>query len=268
MRIGISHFGIRRQKMKKFKIFLSFTISLLLPVVAFSAELTEPKMYTYATYFQCDVAQEKAVDEVVAKQYAPVYDAAVKDGTIEAWGWLVHQTGGQWRRILYHSSASIEGLFTAQDVMGVKLDKAFGKTPDALSTGCRSHDDYVWEHVAGSNLDDKNTPRGKASMSVYMVCDFANEERADEIVKTVFAPVYNEYVGKGKLTSWGWLSHVIGGEYRKLSTMSAENYGDLLKVRAEILEKIFYKGNKEIGEEFSEICGSHQDYLWTIKQQS
>ncbi|WNC72640.1 hypothetical protein RGQ13_01290 [Thalassotalea psychrophila] len=254
--------------MKQFKTLMSFAISLLLPFAALSAEPKEPEMYSYATYFMCEPDKEDAADELIKTAYAPVYDAAVKDGTITGWGWLAHQTGGEWRRILYHAAPSVTGLLSAQEKMGEKLDKALGKGADAIATGCTSHVDYIWQFVAGSKPATDNSPRGKASMSVYMECDFTTEDRADEIVKTVFAPVYNEFVGKGQLTSWGWLAHVVGGKYRKLATMSAENYDDLLKARAAILNKLFMEGDKKIGEEFSSICGSHEDYLWTIKQET
>jgi len=251
--------------MKPFKIILSFVVSIILSFATMAEDKME--MYSYATYFNCDVELEPAADKEVKTNYAPIYDAAVKDGTIKGWGWLAHHTGGQWRRILYHTATSVQGLFDAQDKMAKKFDAAFGKTFDALSKGCRSHEDYIWKYEAGSPLV-KNSSRGKASMSVYMVCDFNNEDKADEIVKTKFAPIYNSFVGKGKLTSWGWMSHIIGGEYRKLATMSAENYEDLLKARAGILQTLFDgKGNKA-GKEFSEICGSHQDYLWDIKIES
>ena len=83
----------------------------------------------------------------------------------------------------------------------------------------------------------------------------------------MFAPVYDKAVADGKIKSWGWLSHVIGGEYRCLSTMSADNYGDLLAARAEILETIYGDGENPAGKEFGEICTSHTDYLWDIEHQ-
>lgn len=254
--------------MKPFKILISFIVSLILSFSAVAEKEKSQKMYSYATYFYCDVGQEDAADELVKTSYAPVYDAGVKNGSIKGWGWLAHHTGGQWRRILYHTAPTIQGLFDAQKSMGKKLDQVLGKEPDALAKGCKSHDDYIWEYVAGNRSVTEVMARGKASMSVYMVCDFNKEERADEIVKTSFAPVYDSFIGKGKLTSWGWLSHVVGGEYRKLATMSAENFADLLTARAAILEQLFYKGDKKISEEFSNICGSHQDYLWDIKIES
>ena len=64
------------------------------------------------------------------------------------------------------------------------------------------------------------------------------------------------------------MSHIIGGEYRKLATMTAENYEDLLKARAGILKTLFDDSDNKSGKAFSEICGSHQDYLWDIKIES
>jgi len=49
--------------------------------------------------------------------------------------------------------------------------------------------------------------------------------------------------------------------------MSADNYGDLLAARAEILETIYGDGENAAGKEFTEICTSHTDYLWDIEHQ-
>ncbi len=251
--------------MNKFNLLISFSVSLLLPFFALGAEPKQPEMYTYATYFSCDVVQEKAVDELVKSTYAPVYDAAVKDGTIAGWGWLAHHTGGEWRRILYHAAPSVDGLFAAQKKMGKKLDAVLGVNPDAMAKGCKTHVDNIWQFVAGSGSAAKSLPRGKAALSVYMECSFEGEENADEIFKTHFSPIYNAQIGKGKLTSWGWLSHVIGGKYRRLETLSAENYSDLLKARESILDSLYQDGKNKHAAEFSKICTSHVDYLWDIQ---
>jgi hypothetical protein len=218
--------------------------------------------YVYSTYFYCDTSTQEKADEMVAKNTYPIYDAAVADGTIKGWGWMAHHTGGQWRRIQYHTSDSIAGLLAAQETVATRMDEASGGADDGFSAICNAHDDYIWKSEAGSGA---TSSRGKASMSVYMVCDFSTEERADEIVKTVFAPVYDKAVADGKINSWGWLSHVLGGEYRRLSTMSADNYGDLIAAREEILETIYGDGENAVANEFSGICGSHTDYLWDIE---
>lgn len=260
----VSHVGLRRKTMKMFKFITSFAVSMLLPLSAFAAEKEPAEMYTYATYFTCDADKEAGVDDLIKNSYANFYNAAVKEGKIVSWGWLSHHSGGQWRRILYHTGPSIESLFTAQDFIGEQAEKELGTAADALSKGCPHHDDYVWQFVDGNGKIGEALKRGKAGMSVYFECSMTGDQRADEIVNKTFAPIYNEFIGEGKLTSWGWSSHVIGGKYRKLATMTAANYGDLLKARTAILEKIWDNGDNKESAEFNEICDSHQDYLWNI----
>ncbi len=71
--------------------------------------------------------------------------------------------------------------------------------------------------------------RGSAGFSVYLKCDINGEDRADELVKKVLAPVYDRHVGEGQLTSWNWLKHNVGGEYRRLLIMSAADHKTLMK---------------------------------------
>lgn len=253
--------------MNSFKILPKVIAMLLLPLSVLCAAQEKPEMYVYSTYFKCEPEQEPVVDELVQRAYASIYNDAVKNGTITSWGWLKHHTGGEWRRILYHAAPSVDSLFAAQGTMNKKFEAALGKNTDALGRGCKSHEDYVWQYITGSRVSQKNTARGKASLSVYMECSFSGEEKADEIFKKHFAPVFNAQVGKGKLTSWGWLSHVIGGKYRRLQTATADNYADLLKAQKNILDTLYDKKNKHSAE-FSEICTSHQDYLWDIKTES
>jgi len=226
------------------------------PVQAQEAEA--PSMFTYATYFYCDVKGSDRVDEIVKTQNAPIYDQMVKDGVISAWGWLAHHTGGKWRRILYYQAPTVNGLLDAQD----EMDKRFQGVDagDEFGAVCRSHDDYIWEVESGSS----GTARGEAGFSVYYVCDQSREERADEIVAKDLAPIFNKHVGEGKLVSWGWSSHWVGGNFRRLQTMTAANHKDLLSTRAALIDEIYADENKA-GQEFSDICGSHVDYMWDIQ---
>ena len=78
-----------------------------------------------------------------------------------------------------------------------------------------------------------------------------------------FAPIYDKLVEDGKITSWGWQSHVVGGWFRRLFTMTATDYGTLMDARAEALAAQYGEDN-EAGAEFAGICGAHHDYLWDI----
>lgn len=241
-----------------------FGISVLALAIAVPASMVaqeekdEKETFIYATYFYCKTATQEKADELIKKNTAPIYDAAVKDGTISGWGWLAHHTGGKWRRIQYHTSDSIAGLLKAQEVLA---ERASDSADDGFAEICGAHDDYIWQSESGNALTDD---RGKAAMSVYHVCNIKNEERADEIVEKIFAPVYDKALADGKIKSWGWSSHVVGGEYRKLSTMSGDSFEQVLAARGEILEAIYGDGDNAAANEFSDICTSHSDYLWEV----
>jgi hypothetical protein len=64
--------------------------------------------------------------------------------------------------------------------------------------------------------------------------------------------------------SWGWSSHWVGGEFRRLQTMTAKDHKSLLKARGELIDEMYAEGSAA-GAEFSEICGSHVDYMWNIQ---
>lgn len=238
--------------------------ALAAPLVLTAQAAEEPaENYIYSTYFYCDTATQEKADELVMKNTAPIYDAAVADGTINAWGWMAHHTGGKWRRVQYHTSGTVEGLLAAQETIGKRVEEA-GLSNDGFAEICSAHEDYIWKREAGNTLQVK---RGAAGLSVYEVCNLNGEERAKEIVKTVFAPVLDKAVADGKLTSWGWNSHVLGGEYRALQTMTAKDNATLLKARAEILDAIYGDGDNAAANEYSTICTSHADYLWEIQHE-
>lgn len=247
------------------KLVTAVSVLALATPLALSAQEEEKPAggYIYATYFYCDTATQEQADELVMKNSAPIYDAAVADGTIKGWGWLAHHTGGKWRRIQYHASDTIEGLLTAQETLQQRSEAA-GVSNDGFAQICGAHDDYIWKSEVGNTLE---ILRGKAALSVYEVCDTSREERALEIVKTLFAPIMDKAVADGKLTSWGWSSHVLGGEYRALETMTAKDFPTLMKTRAEIIEAIYGDGDNAVANEYSAICGSHADYLWEIQHE-
>jgi hypothetical protein len=83
-------------------VFLAFN---LLSVAALAQD-EEAQRYTYATYFHCNVGLEDQADAFM-KRNAPILDGLVEDGTILAWGWLKHHTGGDWRRIRIRAATGV-----------------------------------------------------------------------------------------------------------------------------------------------------------------
>lgn len=221
------------------------------------ADNHEEKTFVYGTYMYCDPAGEDAADKTFDKYFAPVYEAGIESGDITGWGYMKHHTGGKWRRLLYHMGPSVPAVLKAGDAQSEMLDKKLKPRDDGLAKACKSHDDYIWQVKAG-NVGEA---RGKVGMSVYMVCDMSKESRVDELVEEVFGPAYDAQVKSGRLSTWGWLSHVVGGKYRRILTMSAENYDDLFAARRELLGGF---AGSSAGREFTTICGSHSDYLWDI----
>ncbi|MDH3339098.1 MAG: hypothetical protein OEM85_02670 [Gammaproteobacteria bacterium] len=225
-----------------------------------------PSAYTYATYFYCGGGPLSRADEIIEDD-AERLNGLVDDGTILRWGWMAHHTGGQWQRLFYYQAETMEALLEAGGAVqdSGDDDEESDEEDDGvpLNQICPRHDDYIWSVDNGT----AGKKRGAAGFSVYHICDLTREERADEIVDAHFAPILNQMVEDGKLTSWGWMSHVVGGKYRKLQTMTAGDMSSLLKARGEVIEAVYAEDN-EAGEEFTDICGPHTDYMWDIQLES
>lgn len=230
--------------------------------VAQEDEKEAPPILTYSTYFNCPGGPLKFADAEIASTEEAM-DALVKEGTMLSWGYLSHHTGGHWQRAIYFQAQGMDALLDAYDAAG-----AIGGNDDAedeksgdpnFGEVCNNHEDYIWQAESGS----KPGPRGDVGFSVYFKCDSPREERADELVESYIGPIFDKLVADGKLTSWGWLSHQVGGEFRRLNTMTGKDFKSLMAARGEAIELIYAEGNAE-GAEFGEICNDHVDYLWNI----
>jgi hypothetical protein len=217
----------------------------------------EQDTYIYATYYVCDLNQQEEADRITAGDMAPIYDRAMDEGLIAGWGWLAHQTGGRWRRLSYFSAGSIDELIAAQARISEQEDP---RAAERFNAACGAHDDYIWRNVArgGSESEDG---RGAVSLSTYYVCDIAREDRADEIFEAALTPIYDQLVRDGLIRSWNWHEHVVGGEYRRLANMAADNWSQIFRA---IDAYVAASSASELGREMYEICNSHADYMWDI----
>lgn len=237
--------------------------ALSLAAVAQEEEDEGPLAYTYASYFNCTGGSTSVVDAMIADDAERV-NGLVEDGTISGWGWLEHHTGGNWDRIFYFQHESLDGLLDG--LVALQNNNDDDEEEDAgpaFQEICSDHEDYIWAVQAGT----VGVERGAAGFSVYHDCDITREERAGEIVEEHFAPILDGFVENGKLTSWGWSTHVVGGKYRALQTMTAADQKSLLAARNDAITAI-YDEDSEAGTEFSEICGPHVDYMWNIQLES
>lgn len=220
--------------------------------------------YVYATYFVCSPERESRADEIMNSSYKPHYDAAVEQGDILGWSWLQHFVGGTWRRVLVIIAADMESLLAASGALGEIISDQTPEAGRAFSEICASHEDYIWQTAPDIGTAAITQERGSAGFSVYLKCDLNSEDRADELVRKVLAPVYNRHVGEGQLTSWNWLKHNVGGEYRRLLIMSAADHKTILKSREAILAEFEDRKVERAVTEMNEICATHQDYMWDI----
>ncbi len=101
-------------------------------------------------------------------------------------------------------------------------------------------------------------------LATYFQCDMTRQSRTDEIVNQVFAPVYDQMVESGAISGWGWMAHQMGGKVRRLGYMVAADQAAALEAQSQVISTV-QSDHPEAGEEFSSICGAHEDYLWRIE---
>jgi hypothetical protein len=243
--------------MKQLLLFVSVLMlaAAIAPAVAQDEDAAKP--YVYATYYECDATRLGEIDDLM-KKTAPLYDEAKAAGDLANWGWGRHHTGGKWRRFFFGAGSDAAALMDTLDALAEKSSEVEGA--EKFSEICGEHVDYLWRQVATSPVSAVENP-GSVGVSQYYKCSFNDEAFADEIVEGHFAEVFDAHVGEGKLTSWSWLSHQIGGEFRRLLAMRAGNRADLLDTWGSIVQAL----DKEQGgalRKFSDICFAHEDYLW------
>jgi hypothetical protein len=214
-------------------------------------------MYVYATYLVCDTSQQDRADEIFEKIDQPLLDAAVADKSLSGYSYYTHHTGGRWRRGTFSMAPSIQALLDSQETIGAGMTAGNSKMRKEFNTICNAHDDYIWSRVAGKTRDGVT---GGAVFSTYYVCD-SREVQADAIVEQVFAPAYDKLVDDGKLTSWAYLEHIVGGKFRRVWTMSAVDMKSLVAARTALTETVM---DNPLSDTFTDICDSHDDYMWEV----
>lgn len=239
--------------------------SLVVPAAAIAQDDTPAAQYAYATYYVCSPDGESRADEIIDTSFRPHYDAAVEQGDIVGWSWMQHYVGGIWRRVLVIIAADMDSMLDASGALGEIITESTPEAGRAFSSICSSHEDYIWEAVDGIGNGNVSQDRGSAGYTMYLQCDMRREDRADQLVREVFAPIYDRHVTDGELSSWNWLRHYIGGKYRRILTLGAADHKTLMRARAAVLDE--FDGGRAIKravDEMNEICFEHTDYLWDI----
>jgi len=239
---------------------LAFALLGLLPLAATAQDDDSPTGFSYVTYYVCDSATQRNLDHIVeANEYA-LLDKWVDDGKLIAWGYLSHFTGGRWRRAQYLISPTLDDAFVNQAEAFRESYEDNRDAAQARAEACEGHDDYIWASNQGSG---PGTARGDVSLSVYFVCSVADQDRADEIFAETYAPIFEKMQQDGSILSWSWQSHILGGTYRRLQTVTGTDHAEVARARVATIREV-NETYPELGREFDQICYSHEDYLWDI----
>ena len=104
---------------------------------------------------------------------------------------------------------------------------------------------------------------GPYSFATYYKCDQNREAFADVIQENVIGPILDDRVAAGQLVAWGWLSHRVGGAWRRVEYMIAPDRAMLLAARDAVID--IYQEDDEAQtatRELTDICPDHDDYIW------
>lgn len=116
--------------------------------------------------------------------------------------------------------------------------------------------------VPAAAVAQETTP---AVFATYYVCDQNREAFTDQLEEHIRGPMLDARVEAGELTAWGWLSHRIGGEWRRAEYMIAPDRATLLRVRNEMIEAEQDDANlQQATTVANDICPDHDDYIWTV----
>jgi hypothetical protein len=235
--------------------------ALLLTAAVLPAQ--EATGYVFGTYFRCNEAKEDRADAIFKETVAPILDEQVKVGRIQTYGWSRHWMGGEWRRLEYMIGSDLNAIVAARDAYIDKLMKEHAAAGEEMSSICPSHDDYVWTVGATSQTPEMmGRTRPTVGATTYFQCG-ASEDEADAIVKAAFAPVLNQQVKDGKIASWTWLVHVMGGKYRRALVLDGSSHAGMLSFWLGVSPTL-EKTAPQMSRRFTEICPSHSDYIWDV----
>ena len=241
--------------MKISSISLALVALLSSSVMAADPPPNEGARYIHTTYFRCTSkieAADKAFDALIRLEI----ERLVQTGKLSTALYLSRDTGGPWVRAVSLSGPTVNGVLAAAATVTSFSDS---KPPKLLyDEACGFGEDYVWRVL----LESAQPTLGAVAFSTYYVCEQTREPEADAIMKRVIAPTLDKLVKDGKLKSWFWAEHIIGGKFQRLASMSASDRDTLLAARGELVEAIEHD---PLANDLRAICGSHDDYIWDVK---
>lgn len=212
----------------------------------------EPHMF--AQYFACGEATAVRQDEIVRTVHKPIMDDAVSKAEITGWGWMVHEAGGQWRRVHFVMASGLSEVLAAQQ----RLSKQVSAKQSPNDPACEAIDAYVWKRLTG-NAGTKT--RGTQGFSTYYTCALNREPQVDALMQRVLNPMFSQLVADGDLVSWGWQARVVGGEHNRMLTMTSPSDAALVAARRKLNDLI---AAEPLSSLLNEFCPAQVSYTWEL----
>ena len=237
----------------------SFLFPLLALALAAPALAQDSGPYVYATYNVCEPATVAAVDAARPGLNAAL-DAHVAAGDISAWGVLAHHSGGAWTRATYTVAPTLAALMTFQDTWQAEVGRDHAAARTASRTSCTQHVDYIWRLVASSAPpSEAGGNRAPFGGSTYMQCGAGGLARADALFREHFAANLDAMLRDGAISRWTWQAHVMGGAFTRMLVLDTATA--LATVQA--MQRAGDGVDAAALAEFSTLCPTHQDYVWS-----
>ncbi len=102
-----------------------------------------------------------------------------------------------------------------------------------------------------------------AVFGTYFHCNEAREARADTVVSASLAPIMDRHMEAGHINAWGWYAHHTGGHWRRLLYMVGADVPSVMSARDAIIDDMIAEA-ADASAELTEICPSHDDYVWEV----
>ncbi len=100
----------------------------------------------FSVYFQCDPSKEERADKLMREVLGPIYDQQIESGGLATWGWLKHNVGGEYRRLLTTTGTDHKSMMRSRAAVLTQFNQ--GRTKRAFTQFneiCSSHQDYMWD---------------------------------------------------------------------------------------------------------------------------
>ena len=99
----------------------------------------------FSVYYKCNSSEEARADELIAEHLGPLYQKQVDAGNLTSWGWLQHNVGGPYRRLLTATAADHKTMMkTRAAIIGEVTSGRLERYSKEFDEICGSHSDYMW----------------------------------------------------------------------------------------------------------------------------